>query len=133
MGSAFLDLTRDFGGAVIQAVMGVILAGVYAASLTKAFSSLPASEQSALSQQAAEQITSSYQGAVEVAASYPQAQAEQIVAAASQAFTQGKGAAIGVGLILTLIAIVVVTVLFPRKEAEEAYYETVRATDPAEA
>ena len=31
MGSAFLDLTRDFGGAIMQAIMGALLAGAYAA------------------------------------------------------------------------------------------------------
>ena len=41
MGSAFTDLTRDFGGAIMQAVMGTVLAIVYANYFTKAFASLP--------------------------------------------------------------------------------------------
>ena len=136
MGSAFLDLTRDFGGAVIQAIMGVILAGVYAANLAKAFSALPPAEASQVSQQAAQQIESSYQGAAKVAESYPQAGAEQIISAASRAFTEGKTASIGVALLLTVAALAVVLVLFPRKEAEEAYYAEVidseeNATAPA--
>ncbi|MCX6461565.1 MAG: MFS transporter [Actinobacteria bacterium] len=125
MGSAFLDLTRDLGGAVIQAVMGVLLAGIYARSLTSAFNTLTPTQADQISQQAATQILSSYEGAVEVAKSYPQAQAEAIVNAAATAFTEGKGAAIGVGLLLTLIALVIVYTLYPRREAEIDYYRSV--------
>ena len=125
MGSAFLDLTRDFGGAVLQAIMGVLLAGVYAAQLRNDLSNLPPDEASQISTNAAQQITSSYEGAAQVAASYPQAQAQQIIHAASTAFTEGKSAAIGVGLLLTITALVVVFFVFPRKTAEIEYYSEV--------
>jgi DHA2 family multidrug resistance protein-like MFS transporter len=130
MGSAALDLTRDFGGAVIQALMGVLLAGVYAGHLRSVFAHLPADQASGLTQSAADQITSSYEGAAQVAASYPQADASELIKAAAAAFTEGKSAAIAIGLVLTLIAIVVVVRLFPGRDAETAYYETV-ATGPA--
>ena len=132
MGSAFLDLTRDFGGAVIQAIMGVLLAGVYADHLRRAFAALPADQASQLSSSAAQQIVSSYEGAVAVAASYPQAQAQQIVSAAADAFTSGKSAAIAVGLVLTVLAFVTVYFLYPRHEAELAYYSSVAADDAKE-
>ena len=125
MGSAFLDLTRDFGGAVLQAIMGVLLAGVYAAQLRNDLSNLPPDEASQISTNAAQQITSSYEGAAQVAASYPQAQAQQIIHAASTAFTEGKSAAIGVGLLLTITALVLVFFVFPRKTAEIEYYSEV--------
>jgi len=118
MGSAFLDLTRDFGGAVIQALMGVILAGVYAASLTKVFNSLPPDQASQLGDQAAQQIVSSYESAAQVATQFPQPEAQQIIEAASKAFTEGKSAAISVGLVLTLGAVALVYALFPRKADE---------------
>jgi len=130
MGSAFLDLTRDLGGAVIQALMGVVLAGVYAANLHKAFAALPSDQAAALSQQAANQIVSSYEGAVDVAASFPQAQAAEIVTAASKAFTEGKSAAIGLGFALTAVALIVVWTLYPRKDAETAYFESVQNSQP---
>ncbi len=126
MGSAFLDLTRDFGGAILQALMGALLAGAYAASLTKAFDGLPASEASQLSDSAAQQITSSYAGAAEIASSYPQAQATELMAAASQAFTEGKSLAISAALVLTLIALGTVAWVFPRKADELAYYAAVQ-------
>ncbi len=126
MGSAFLDLTRDFGGAIMQAVMGGLLATAYAASLTTAFAGLPADQADKLSEQAADQITSSYSGAEQVAASYPQAPASELMAAAAQAFTDGKSLAIGTALALTLIGLLLVIVVFPRKEREIAYYETIQ-------
>ncbi len=125
MGSAFLDLTRDFGGAILQALMGALLAGAYAASLAKVFAGLPASEASQLTTDAANQITSSYAGAEQVAASYPQAQASEVMAAASQAFTEGKSLAIGSALALTLIGLALVIWVFPRQREESAYYESV--------
>ena len=128
MGSAFLDLTRDLGGAVIQALMGVVLAGVYASNLHKAFGALPADQADSLSQQAANQIISSYEGAVDVAASYPQAQAQEIMAAAAKAFTDGKTGAIGLALLLTLIALAVVWIRYPHKDEEIAYFESVQST-----
>jgi hypothetical protein len=106
--------------------MGVVLAGMYAANLHKVFSALPSDQAAALSQQAANQIVSSYEGAVDIAASYPQAQADQIVAAAAKAFTEGKSAAIGLGLALTVIALIVVWTLYPHKDAETAYFESVQ-------
>ena len=126
MGSAFLDLTRDFGGAILQAVMGGLLATAYAASLTTAFAALPADQASQLSNDAADQITSSYAGAEQVASSYPQAPASEIMTAAAQAFTDGKSLAIGAGLALTLIGLLLVIVVFPRKARELAYYETIQ-------
>jgi MFS family permease len=127
MGSAALDLTRDFGGAVIQALMGVLLAGVYADHLRSVFAHLPADQASGLTQDAANQITSSYEGAAQVAASYPDADATELIHAAATAFTEGKSAAIAIGLVLTVIAIGVVLRLFPGRDAENAYYETVAA------
>ena len=46
--------------------------------------------------------------------------------AAAQAFTDGKSLAIGAGLALTLIGLLLVIVVFPRKARELAYYETIQ-------
>ena len=126
MGSAFLDLTRDFGGAILQAIMGGLLATAYAASLTTAFASLPSDEASQISNQAADQITSSFAGAEQIAASYPQASASELMSAAAQAFTDGKSLAIGAALALTVIGLLLVIVVFPRKARELAYYQSIQ-------
>lgn len=126
MGSAFLDLTRDFGGAILQAVMGALLAGAYAASMTAALTALPADEASKVSDDVADALTSSFQSASQVAQQYPD-YATQIAQAAGDAFTSGKSAAIAIALLMTLVGMALVLFVYPRKAAEEAYYETVRA------
>lgn len=128
MGSAFLDLTRDFGGAILQAIMGAVLAGAYAARIAADLSGLPSDEASKVSDQVATQLTSSFEGAAGVAADFPNYSA-QIIASASEAFTAGKSWAIAVALLLTLVGMVLVLVVYPRKAAEEAYYEDVMRHD----
>jgi EmrB/QacA subfamily drug resistance transporter len=126
MGSAFLDLTRDFGGAILQAIMGGILAGAYARQMTADLVSLPADQAAKVSAETSTALTSSFQGAAEVAKQYP-SYADQIVNAASTAFTEGKSLAIAVALFLTLVGLVLVLVVYPRKAPEEAYYAKVLA------
>ena len=133
MGSAFLDLTRDFGGALIQALMGVLLAGVYARYFVQAFAGLPPEQAQKLSDDAAQQITSSYAGAEQVAASFPQANAAELLQAAATAFTEGKSAAIASGLVLTLLALGLVLWLYPGRIAEERYYVDVEEQASARA
>jgi ABC-type transporter Mla subunit MlaD len=61
-----------------------------------------------------------------VAKSYP-TYTDQIVKAAAVAFTDGKTLAIGVALAMTLIGLVLVLVVYPRRDAEEGYYATVQS------
>lgn len=131
MGSAFLDLTRDFGGAILQAIMGGILAATYATRIAADLAGLTPDQAEQVSSQAAQQMTSSFEGAAEVAKSFPSDAAGQIVAAASTAFTDGKTAAIGVALLLTLVGMALVLVVYPRRDREEAYYAAVAAAGEA--
>jgi MFS family permease len=129
MGSALVDLTRDFGGAVMQAVLGVLLATVYSGYFSKAFANLPPEQAQELGSSAAQEIASSYSGAMEVAKSFPAADAEQLVAAANKAFSEGKTVAYVVALSVTVLAFVLVWWRYPRKDDEEAYYAQVQAAD----
>jgi MFS transporter, DHA2 family, multidrug resistance protein len=131
MGSASNDLQRDFGGALFQAVMGTLLAVEYTNYFTKAFAALPPQQAQQLSQQAASTISQSFAGAEQVAKQFPQAQAQQLVAAAQQAFVDGKTAAILFAVIACLIGLVVVWFLYPNKQDEEATYARVAGQDPA--
>lgn len=133
MGSAFTDLTRDFGGAIMQAVMGSILAVVYASYFRRAFAALPENEAANLSQDAANQIIGSFQGAEVVAQSYPQASAERLIEAADQAFTQGKSAAYILALVMTLVALALVLWKYPQKEAERAFFARMEEQSKKEA
>jgi MFS transporter, DHA2 family, multidrug resistance protein len=131
MGSASNDLQRDFGGALFQAVMGTLLAVEYTNYFTKAFAALPPQQAQQLSQQAAATVSQSFAGAEQVAKQFPQAQAQQLVAAAQQAFVDGKTAAILFAVIACLIGLVVVWFLYPNKQDEEATYARVASQNPA--
>jgi MFS transporter, DHA2 family, multidrug resistance protein len=131
MGSASNDLQRDFGGALFQAVLGTLLAVEYTHYFTKAFASLPPQQAQQLSQQAAATISQSFTGAEQVAKEFPQAEAQQLVAAAQQAFVDGKTAAILFAAIAAIIGFVVVFFLYPSKQDEEATYARVAGQDPA--
>lgn len=126
MGSAFLDLTRDFGGAIMQAIMGALLAGAYSAKIAADLASLPSSQAAKVSDETADALTSSFQSAEQVAQQYPD-YASQITSAAADAFTTGKSAAMLVALAMSLIGLALVVFVYPRKEAEEAYYAKVAA------
>jgi hypothetical protein len=130
MGSASNDLQRDFGGALFQAVMGTLLAVEYTRYFTKAFAGLPPQQAQQLSQQAVATISQSFTGAEEVAKQFPQAQAQQLVAAAQQAFVDGKTAAILFAVIASLIGLVLVLLLYPNKQDEEATYARVAGQQP---
>ncbi len=129
MGSAFTDLTRDFGGAIMQALMGTVLAVVYADNLVSAFNKLSPQEAAQLSQSAAQQIVGSYEGATQVAAGFPQAQAHELVAAAANAFTEGKTVAYLLGLGLTVVAFVLVLWKYPGKSDEQAFFAQIEQLD----
>jgi len=124
MGSAFLDLTRDFGGAIMQAIMGALLAGAYSAKIAADLASLPSSQAAKVSDETADALTSSFQSAEQVAQQYPD-YASQITSAAADAFTSGKSAAMLVALVMALIGLALVVFVYPRKQAEEAYYAKV--------
>ena len=127
MGSAFLDLTRDLGGAIIQATMGTFLAAAYAVSVRSQLSALPESEASKVTDTVSQELASSYSSAAQVAEKYSGSTSEAILAGATEAFTDGKSLAIGVALVLTLIGLAVVIFVFPNKDKEIAYYQKVQA------
>lgn len=126
MGSAGLDLTRDFGGAILQAAMGGLLAVAYAAGMRSDLASLPAQQADQVSTSIANQLTGSFEGSASVAESYPQ-YANQILSSASTAFTDGKDAAILVALAMSVIGLVLVIAVFPGKKNEDAHYAQVQA------
>jgi len=132
MGSAGLDLTRDFGGAILQAAMGGLLAAAYGAHMQADLAALPADQASSVSTSIANQLTGSFEGSAAVAHSFPQ-YAQQILTAASNAFTDGKDAAILVALVMSLIGFVLVIVVFPGKKREDSHYAqmSLQETDAA--
>lgn len=132
MGSAFADLMRDFGGAVMQSLMGTVLAVTYSSYLYKVYDALPEAKRSALSEATAQKIVSSYQAASDVAKQFPQVDATKIIDAASAAFTDGKGAAFGLGTVMTLLALALVLIKYPGQQKEGATFQRIAAESARE-
>ena len=132
MGSASMDLTKDLGGAVFQALLGTLLAIAYGSYFAKAFASLPPEQSQALGTRAATEIGSSYQGAQAVAATLPGADSTELINAAQRAFTEGKSSAILVALASVLIGLFIVWWKYPRVEQERALFAQVRQEDDAQ-
>jgi MFS family permease len=127
MSSGSADLTKDLGGAVFQALLGTMLAVAYSDYFAKAFASLPADQSQALGQRAAQEIASSFEGAEAVAATLPGADATELIAAAQQAFTEGKAAAIGVAIVSVVIGFVLVWWKYPRADEERRIFAGIAA------
>jgi MFS transporter, DHA2 family, multidrug resistance protein len=119
MGSATTDLQRDLGGAIMQSILGALLAVRYAHYFAEAFAGLPPDQMQKLGEDAAATIQSSFGGAEQVAALYPQAQADQIIAAARQAFTEGSHVAITAALCAIGAGLLLVILAFPGKRRED--------------
>ena len=127
MGSAFTDLTRDFGGSVMNAVMGSALAVAYSAALTKVLNTLTPTQSAELGTAATQEMLGSFEGAQEVARGYPADVGNQIISAASQAFVDGKTWAVSIAMVLAVGATVLVLVAYPRKRAEQAFFAEIAA------
>lgn len=133
MGSAFTDLTRDFGGSVMNAIMGTALAVAYGASISRALSSLTPAQSEALGNDAAQQIVASFEGAEGVAATYPPNVAQQIISQAAESFSEGKEVAVALALAFALTSIVLVWWKYPHKEEEFAFFGEIEAQNRATA
>jgi MFS transporter, DHA2 family, multidrug resistance protein len=119
MGSASADLTKDFGSAVFQAILGTLLTIAYSQYFVRAFAQLPANEANKLGKSAAAEISSSFADARHVAETLPGADADQLVAAARDAFTDGKTLAISFALLAALVGVALVLWKYPRHQAEK--------------
>jgi EmrB/QacA subfamily drug resistance transporter len=124
MASGTADLQRDLGGAIMQSILGALLAAGY----TSAFSKLIAgsSNASSVSDSVQNQLTKSFSSAANVAQQYPQ-YSKQIVAAAQQSFLDGADWAYTAGIIAILVGAALVFFLFPRRQRENellAQYQT---------
>lgn len=130
MGSAFNDLNRDLGGAIMQAIMGSALAIGYSNALHTQARNVPPQELAQIDEQSRSQILSSYESAEVVAKQYPADLDQTIMSAAEHAFTVGKSAAYVIGLALTILAVILVLWKYPSFDGERAIFERVEEEDP---
>ncbi|MGV1033707.1 MAG: MFS transporter [Microbacteriaceae bacterium] len=131
MASGTSDLQRDLGGSVMTSLLGAMLAGGFASAFAKQIADSP--ESADVTQKIAGQLQASFSSAAEVAKSFPQ-YADQITAAAKQAFESGSQLAFTGGIVLVLVGAALVFFMMPNKAGEatlEAQYEAEDAAATA--
>ncbi|MEO9326402.1 MFS transporter [Gordonia aurantiaca] len=116
MASSMSDLQRDLGGAILQSTLGAILTAGYAKNLHEAIENSPQAGQ--VTQQTENALTKSFSSAEVLAERYPQ-YAEEIIAAARDAFVHGDRAAYGAAAGIVLLGALIVFVFYPKHDAEK--------------
>ena len=126
MASGTADLQRDLGGAIMQSILGALLAAGYAAAMTAQINAAPQS----INDSVQSQLTKSFSSAEAVGAQYPQ-YATQITAAAKASFLQGDDWAYLAGIVAIALGAVLVFFMFPKKDDEQQLLADYHATDTA--
>jgi MFS family permease len=116
MASATSDLQRDLGGSIMQALLGAILAGGFAASFRRQIAA--SANAAGVSDSVTQALQASYASALRVAGQYPQYH-DEIVAAATQSLVSGAWAAYLVGAIAIAVGTAVVAIFLPSFSAED--------------
>jgi predicted MFS family arabinose efflux permease len=124
MASGTADLQRDLGGALFQSLFGALLAAGYAASVTAQIVATGADVPATVSNE----LAMSFAGAQAVAAEYPQ-YAAQITAAAKESFLAGDQNAYIAGVVAVLVGMVIVFLVFPKRERERELQDAYHAED----
>jgi MFS transporter, DHA2 family, multidrug resistance protein len=117
MASGTADLQRDLGGAIMQSILGALLAAGYAAAARAAISASGYTQQ--INDTIQTELTKSFAGAETIAAQYPQ-YASGITAAARVSFLQGDRWAYLAGIVAVLLGAALVFFFFPKQAEEEA-------------
>lgn len=126
MASATADLQRDFGGAIMQSLMGAVLTAGYVRAVGSAIASAPASEQQLITTDVASQLQRSFSSAANTAEAYP-LYSEAILTAARQSFLEGANWAYAAGIAAMVIGGLVVAIWFPRPDRERQLVATYAA------
>jgi hypothetical protein len=115
MASATADLQRDLGGAIMQSILGALLAAGYATAFTKQITASPNAGQ--VSSDVEAQLTKSFSSAANTASQYPQ-YAKQITSAAKSSFVDGANWAYTAGIVAILLGAALVFLMFPKHDGE---------------
>jgi EmrB/QacA subfamily drug resistance transporter len=130
MASGTADLQRDLGGALMQSILGAILAVGFSTAMATAIASYPEMAQAPAS--VTSSLEMSYAGAQTVAAQYPE-YATQINSVAKSAFLAGDTYAYMAGIIAVLIGAALVFFVFPRRDEERKLLMSYHEQDMAAA
>jgi hypothetical protein len=132
MASATADLQRDLGGAIMQSILGALLAAGYASAFAKQIAASPNANQ--VSSDVEAQLTKSFSSAANTASQYPQ-YSKQIISAAKTSFVDGANWAYTAGIIAILLGAALVFFLFPKHDGElellAEYHTEDQAADTA--
>ncbi len=128
MASGTADLQRDFGGAIMTSIFGVLLTAGYYRAFDKLIVDLPTSEKMLISNDIVNQLLKSFSSAADLARIYPHYQ-DQIITAAKTSFLTGSEWAHLAGVIAILIGAAIVYFKFPKKEEEKKLHEEYRTQD----
>jgi DHA2 family multidrug resistance protein-like MFS transporter len=128
MASGTADLQRDLGGAVMQSILGAILAAGYTSAMATAVAG--ASSNTALTDGVQSQLEKSFGSAANLAEQQPQ-YSDQIIAAARQSFLDGSNWAYAAGIVAVIGGIVLVWICFPRRDRERELLDEYAAEDGA--
>ena len=116
MASGTADLQRDLGGAIMQSILGALLAAGYATAFTAAIGSSPEADQ--VSSDVQGDLTKSFASAAATAQQYPN-YTDQIIAAAKTSFLDGDDWAYLAGLVAIVLGALLVFFMFPRRDEEQ--------------
>ncbi len=130
MASATADLQRDLGGAIMQSILGALLAAGYATAFAKQIAASPNASQ--VSTSVENQLTKSFSSAANTASQYPQ-YAKQITSAAKSSFVDGANWAYTAGIIAILIGAALVFFMFPDRDGEVELLAEYHAEDTTSA
>ncbi len=128
MASATADLQRDLGGAIMQSILGALLAAGYATAFAKQIAASPNASQ--VSTNVESQLTKSFSSAANTASQYPQ-YAKQITSAAKTSFVDGANWAYAAGIIAIIVGAALVYFMFPKHEREVELLAHYHAEDTA--
>lgn len=128
MASGTADLQRDFGGAIMTSILGVLLTAGYARSFASQIAGLPSAQQEQISNSVVNSLLKSFSSAADVARSHPEYQT-QIITAAKKSFLAGGDWAYLAGIIAILIGAAIIYFKFPKKEEENKLLAKYHAQD----
>jgi hypothetical protein len=126
MASGTADLQRDLGGALMTSILGALLAAGYASAMAGSIGS--SAETTTITDATQSQLQMSFAGAESTAQQYPK-YADQITAAAEEAFLHGDQWAYVAGIIAILVGAALVFFLFPRHDEEKRLLAAYHAED----
>lgn len=128
MASGTADLQRDFGGAIMTSIFGVLLTMGYDKSFSALIHGLPAGEQEQISKSVVTSLLKSFSSASDIARSHPEYQT-QIITAAKKSFLAGGDWAYLAGIIAIIIGAAIIYFKFPGKEKERELHTQYHIED----